>query len=1070
MALFQNSVLKKYLFHLDQVAIQSGYAAYASYFHHPKIRENIRNAKEEQFQEGFLRELFVNILGYTINPEPDYNLTTELKNIKDSKKTDGAILRDGKAIAVIELKGTDTKDLDKIRDQAFNYKNSQPDCVYVITSNFEKLRFYIDNAVDFVEFNILSMEMEQFKLMWLMLHKDNLLKGLPKKIKQESLIAEEQITKQLYKDYSAFKQELWQDIVAQNPGRDELELYKKSQKLLDRFLFIFFAEDKGLLPPNSISEIVKHWKTLEHLDAYAPLYDRFKLYFGFLNTGRPAKGDKAEIHAYNGGLFAPDPILDTLTISDSVLEKHVRKLTEYDFESEVDTNILGHIFEHSLNDIENVRAMLTGQEVDKSKTKRKRDGVFYTPKYITKYIVDHTLGRLCTEKKAELQLVDEEFSKYLHYKTPQAEKKRKAELKKKIDSYRNWLLQLTVCDPACGSGAFLNQVLEFLIAEHRYVDELEAQLFDTPLVLPNVENHILENNIFGVDINEESVEIARLSLWLRTAKKGRKLSSLNSNIKVGNSLIDDPAVAGDLAFDWQAQFPQVFAKGGFDMVVGNPPYLRVQGLRTNFEEESKFYQTHFESATGRFDIYVLFIEKAFSLISRVGKVSFILPHKFLVSDFGSGIRSFLVKNRAVELLLHFGSEMVFQDASTYTCIINLSQGNIEFKYAQINPKEIFDSIEFENIKFENLDGEKWSLQNSGTDNILNKLNQQKYKASDIFQWISQGVVSVGDDIFLIRGKINGSEFTGFSERLGKVITIEADVVKPLLKGEDVKRYAPIKNNYFVIYPHEEVNGKTVPFEEEDFLRKYPKAYNYMLPFKEELIEKKIRYKTNPKAWYSLHRSREISLFKSLKILTPETSLGGNLTIDNTGYFHNTQVYFLLTNENFNLENKYLLGVLNSSVFWFFLQNTGAVLRGGYFRFKTKYLEPFPIPVVDSDLQEPIINLVDSIIEENSKLYSIQSLFLQLVQSKFSIEKPSTKLQNWPDLEFKEFLGELRKAKVKLSLSEEAEWMAYFNEQKAMALALKADITRLDRKIDALVYELYGLTEEEIRIVEGGETP
>ncbi len=1065
MALFQSSVLKKYLASQAQPTMMEAYAAYLTYFHNPRIRDNIRASKEEQFQEGFLRELFVKIFGYTINPEPDFNLTTELKNIKDSKKTDGAILKDGNALAVIELKGTDTKDLDKIRDQAFNYKNNQPECVYVITSNFEKLRFYIDNAVDYVEFNILAMESDQFKLMWLLLQKDNLLSGLPKKIKEESLLAEEQITKQLYRDYSNFKQELWQDLVAQNPEQDELVLYKKSQKLLDRFLFIFFAEDKGLLPPNSIIQIVNEWVKLKDLDEYRPIYDRFKKYFGYLNTGRVVPG-KAEIHAYNGGLFAPDPILDTLTISDSVLEIHVRKLTEYDFESEVDTNILGHIFEHSLNDIENVRAQLAGQEVDKSKTKRKRDGVFYTPKYITKYIVDNTLGRLCTEKKSELELVDEEFSKYLHYKTKEAERKRKAELKHKLDTYRNWLLQLTICDPACGSGAFLNQVLEFLIAEHRYVDELEAQLFDTPLVLPNVENHILENNIFGVDINEESVEIARLSLWLRTAKKGRKLSSLNSNIKVGNSLIDDPAVAGDLAFDWQAQFPQVFAKGGFDVVVGNPPYLRVQGLRTNFEEESKFYETHFESATGRFDIYVLFIEKAFSLISKEGKVSFILPHKFLVSDFGSGIRSFLVKNRAVELLLHFGSEMVFQDASTYTCILNLSKENFEFKYAQINPKEIFDSIGFENIKFENLDGEKWSLQNSDTENILKKLNKQKYKASDIFQWISQGVVSVGDDIFLIRGKINGGEFTGFSERLGKEITIEADVVKPLLKGEDVKRYAPIKNNYFVIYPHEEINGKTVPFEEEYFLRKYPKAYNYMLPFKEELIEKKIRYKTNPKAWYSLHRSREISLFKSLKILTPETSLGGNLTIDNTGYFHNTQVYFLLTNENFNLDNKYLLGVLNSSIFWFFLQNTGAVLRGGYFRFKTKYLEPYPIPVVDSDLQEPIINLVDSIIEENSKLDYLQNSFIQLAQAKFSIGKPTTKLQNWPELDFKGFLGEFSKAKVKLSLSEEAEWMTYFNEQKAKALALQADITRLDREIDALVYELYGLTEEEIKIVEG----
>jgi len=320
MALFQNSVLKKYRSTQDQNKIETAFGDFSRYFGNPAIRENIRNSKEEQFQEGFLRELFVNILGYTINPEPDFNLTTELKNIKDSKKTDGAILKDGKALAVIELKGTDTKDLEKIRDQAFNYKNNQPDCIYVITSNFEKLRFYIHNAVDHQEFNLFQLTRSEFELLWLLLQKDNLLSGIPAKIKEESLQAEEQVTKQLYADYSAFKQELWQDMVAQNPGEDELILYKKSQKLLDRFLFIFFAEDKGLLPPNSINEIITQWDKLNELDEYRPLFDRFKKYFGYLNTGRVQPG-RPEIHAYNGGLFAPDTLLDTVKISDSILKK-----------------------------------------------------------------------------------------------------------------------------------------------------------------------------------------------------------------------------------------------------------------------------------------------------------------------------------------------------------------------------------------------------------------------------------------------------------------------------------------------------------------------------------------------------------------------------------------------------------------------------------------------------------------------------------------------------------------------------------------------------------------------------
>src|SRR5690606_14706194 len=190
-------------------------------------------------------------------------------------------------------------------------------------------------------------------------------------------------------------------------------------------------------------------------------------------------------------------------------------------------------------------------------------------KYITKYIVDNTIGKLCEEKKAELSISDERFG--------QASKRSRKGIAD-LQDYRDWLLDLKICDPACGSGAFLNQALEFLMEEHRYLDELTAQYHKAPLVLSDIEKHILEQNIYGVDINEESVEIAKLSLWLRTAQRGRKLTSLNNNIKCGNSLIDDPKVAGEKAFNWQKEFPKVFEKGGFDVVIGNPPYVNIVNI------------------------------------------------------------------------------------------------------------------------------------------------------------------------------------------------------------------------------------------------------------------------------------------------------------------------------------------------------------------------------------------------------------------------------------------------------------------------------------------------------------
>ncbi|WP_373495810.1 Eco57I restriction-modification methylase domain-containing protein, partial [Aquiflexum sp.] len=859
------------------------------------------------------------------------------------------------------------------------------------------------------EFNILGMQLEEFKLFWLILQKDNLLNGIPKKIKEETLLAEEKITKQLYADYSSFKQELWQDMVAKNPEMDELLLYKKSQKLLDRFLFIFFAEDKGLLPPNSIMEIVNQWVSLKDLDAYTPLYDRFKLYFGYLNTGR-LRPDKAEIHAYNGGLFAPDPILDTLQISDGVIEKHVRKITEYDFESEVDTNILGHIFEHSLNDIENVRAQLAGQEVDKSKTKRKRDGVFYTPKYITKYIVDNTLGRLCTEKKTELGIIDEDFAEGKRGR----QKKTIKRLKEKLDTYRTWLLQLTICDPACGSGAFLNQVLEFLMAEHRYVDELESQLFDSSLILPNVENHILENNIFGVDINEESVQIARLSLWLRTAKKGRKLSSLNSNIKVGNSLIDDPEVAGDLAFNWNKEFPQVFAKGGFDVVVGNPPYVSSKG--ENFNDLIKSFLTKsFESAAYQIDLYILFLEKGFYLINQNGIVSFIVPNSWTNNLFLEPIRKFILNKSSIKEIVNMPSG-TFEAAYVDTIIIFFTKKHQEdnVKISQcINSEFLFAGF-FPQKKWGDSPNSVINIYvSTNTDELLQKIEKNStplYSFTEIARGVGVYHKRVGHTKEFIESDPYQSNYK------------KDETFVPYLRGRNVSPWRVKWNSdSFISY------GKWLAEPRE------PKYF-----FGDRIVLRQIP------------SERLVAAFVKEKFITDQS------------------VFIAVFSKKTIYNPKGVLGIISSKLMAFYFRFKYSEFDDLFPKLKLQHFKDLPIKTDEGGISKRIEELSDSRIENTEMKNVIETNFNNLIDSKFSIEKISTKLQNWPTLDFKGFLGELKKAKVKLSLTEEAEWMAYFNEQKEKALALQTEINRLDAEIDQMVYELYGLTEEEIRIVEGGE--
>lgn len=1115
MSLYQSSVLNKFHAAQEEAQITEAFEKFSAYFLDPARQENIRNSKEEQFQEGFLRELFVNILGYTINPNPAFNLTTELKNIKDAKKTDGAILKEGNALAVIELKGTDTKDLDKVTDQAFNYKNNQPECVYVVTSNFEKLRFYIHNAVEHVEFNLFTLTFDQFKLLWLFLQKDNLLGGIPAKVKEESLLEEEKVTKRLYKDYSAFKNDLWHDMCQNNPEANELELYKNSQKLLDRFLFIFFAEDKGLLPPNSISVIVDDWRKLKDLDAYKPLYSRFQKYFGYMNDG--FKGKRYEIHAYNGGFFKPDPLLDGLTVTDEVLEKHVLKLTEYDFETEVDTNILGHIFEHSLNDIENVRAQLAGEEVDKSKTKRKKDGVFYTPKYITKYIVDNTVGKLCEEKKAELEINDEVYGD-----TKKRSRKRIANL----DAYREWLLDLKICDPACGSGAFLNQALEFLMEEHRYLDELTATYHKASLVLSEVENHILERNLYGVDINEESVEIARLSLWLRTAKKGRKLSSLSSNIKVGNSLIDDPEVAGELAFNWQEQFPSVFEKGGFDVVIGNPPYVGEKGHSKIFDDLKRIPKWN-DFYRRRSNTYYFFIKHGVDLMSDGGFQSLIVPREFINADWSNKVRESVLSNSKIEGIVDFLETKVFEDAGTTSLILTqrkVSEVPIDyqFDFYSVNEKKLakLDFILNRNARKFNVE----QLDLSGVKpwdfyQLKLQLSDTIKPLGELFD-VSQGLVTgsdrvtkkhivaglahegqLGRGIFILREGVDikhsgANVLLKIDNDWRPIDSVDQNYIKEYLKTESLQKWVVEETDTYVIY----VGSEKLQGRIKDYLLQFaPILLNRSTTIADDevitledfedftLDEIKEKYSSagavqkimRRKKWWLPLYERESIPFEEPKILVNTKNMdrftmslgehyssGGGAGGQNYIYPKPNADYFTELSDSTSKTDYVIFtnAVLNSSLIQKYIND------GFYNQLSTAKIKDLPIVKVPFEndhikaLYEAIVTTcreLPRLLIEMRGLTNATSLF---VNSKFQLEG-GNRLDNWLGLDSAGFLAELKKKKVKLSLEEEAEWMGYFNKKKTEANTLQSEIDRIDKEIDQMVYELYGLSKEEIEIVE-----
>ncbi len=1090
MSLYQNSVLKTYLAQQDNEVVTKAYKKFIKYFHNPTIQQNIRERKEEQFQEGFLIELFVNVFDYTLAPNPKFNLTTEFKNEKGAKKADGAILKDKKALGVIELKSTKVKDLEKIRQQAFDYKANQTGCIYVVTSNFEKLRFYINNAVEYEEFDLFTLTDERFQLMYLCLANDNILNNLPLAIKQASIQEEKDITDKFYADYSLFKRELFRDLVKQNmknevfraelKNRDidratkniKLKLFKKSQKLIDRFLFIFFAEDSTLLTSNSAKKMLDKWKADNDFGDERPLYDLFKQYFHFLDTGRKGTGSRAEIFAYNGGLFKLDPVLDSLIIDSNLLNTHIDTLQTYDFESQVDVNILGHIFENSLNEIE-------GTDFDKQKTKRKKDGVFYTPKYITKYIVDNTVGKLCTEKKEEFGISNIDTSKnYLlkERRTVEQEiqvqtgqgiistvKKIKTnvsvegyKLIKKIEAYRSWLLQIAICDPACGSGAFLNQALDFLIKEHGGIDELMIIIQGRSMVFPNIENTVLENNIFGVDLNEESIEIAKLSLWLRTAQPRRKLNDLSSNIKCGNSLIDNKAVAGDKAFKWEEEFAHVFDKGGFDVVIGNPPYVKRQNLSD--ENQILFLENKYKSATYNFDLYLLFIEKGSQLIKKTGLLSYINPSKFTSTKTGEGLRDYLDSNCHIISYIDFKEYQVFADATTYCCIFILNNSNkANTEYFELNedsPQEIDSFTRYEIEIKDTASRLGWQFKPS-----IEIKGSEKLK--DFVQTFT-GIESGADNLYILEKEDPTIE--NFKPYFDKIVF-------PVIKGTNVYRYYFEDTPYYGIIPYTEDKQLL----DAEFIEKnYLEVWKYLIKHREAL-EGREKGKMNTPNWYGYVYPKNLYKYSNKRLIWTDISIKPQFVIDETQSWHVRTVCSLELSEkgiNKGLSLKLLLSILNSNLFFYFIKNNSNSVRGGYLRYKPQYVKEFPLPeAINDKLVEQLECTVTSVSKTTKDFVLRKTNFQKYLLSQFKLEAVSKKLQSWYELEFGNFIKELNKAIKKvggenLTKMDEMEWMEVFETKKADAQTIKAEIDKTDAEIDAMVYELYGLSEEEIKIVEG----
>jgi len=670
-------------------------------WHHDYHRGTLRQDKETSREQEYNQNFFKDILGYKEKPATPFNFepkaTTEKGQLPDAVigYTDKA--SDIKNIsAVVELKGA-AIDLDRPQQregnmspvqQAFKYKTQYRNCPFVIVSNFWEFRLYRDNLLDYEAWTLDDLvnpddDYLLFKTWYVLLKSDNFItsKGTSKTedILSDIRIEQENISKKFYKVYKDARLTLLRDIYSRNETvRENIDMgVEKAQKIIDRIVFTCFAEDRGLLPDNTLQCVIRD---AEQSSFGVSLWQAFKGLFEAIDCGN----DKLEIpDGYNGGLFKHDEALDNLRISDDGL-KPVVELSKYDFSEDLSVSILGHIFEQSISDLEEIKNKVN---VDKNveaiitQSRRKKDGIFYTPDYIVRYIVDNSLGTYLREHEEAFK---EEYRLHGDINDKNYSKREKQAYQK----YQYFLQNIKVVDPACGSGAFLVYVFDYLMSENQRVgDILGNNIFSTDEYIRD----ILKNNIYGVDLNEESVEITKLSLWLKSAQKGKKLTSLDNNIKCGNSLIDDPAVAGNKAFNWQSQFSDVFKNGEFDIVVGNPPYVNARTMNT---ADRKYLNEQYKDLQGSYDLYVAFLLKAHELLKLSGRYGWIIPNKLLIADYAKKVLNTL-EDKSLETIINISKIPVFNGIGVYPIIIigNLARKHFSSQRYNITSAEQLNNIE-----------------------------------------------------------------------------------------------------------------------------------------------------------------------------------------------------------------------------------------------------------------------------------------------------------------------------------------------------------------------------------------
>jgi type I restriction-modification system DNA methylase subunit len=734
---------------LDQAAVDTAHQILLRWADQEKSGR-LGKLHETQLQGDFLNEVFGQALGYSRPVEGAAIWHLEQHHATGGGTPDavlGQFAQDKPPSlrAVIELKGPRTH-LDRDRsngrtavDQCWDYLvNTPKECRWGIVSNIVSFRLYERDSTKRVyeHFTLQSLrDPKVFRQFYALFRRKSLIEPTqPPRLADllaKTLDRQREVGDELYQAYSSNRT----DLIADLHFKRDLPLdtaIEMAQRLFDRIIFIAFCEDRGLLPEQSLATAFAAGTGF--LRITNPKWQSFKALFHFVNVGSDAvevDRHREPIPAYNGGLFAPHAV-DGLELPDEPWTNFFNSIGTYDFADEVNLDVLGHLFERSITELEKLKTHGIYGDAEKAQryasmpqsAKRKQLGTYYTPSELTSLIVEYTVAELIDERFAELAVkfgVAKSDAQRRFY--PPAE----AFWRGCLDILRN----LKVVDPACGSGAFLFQAYTALEQRyHEVVGHLEhLETDDADELTRQIPHFILNENLYGVDLSAEAVEITQLALWIRSATRGQTLATLSRNIFQGNSLVHDPA--SDAGFDWRERFPQVFDRdeSGFDCVVGNPPWERIKlqereffslpapeiatatnaakrralvaKLESSDPELYARYQAAQQSSdslldycrtsdlyplTGQGDInlYAVFAELAYQLVAPHGRVGVLTPSGIAsdktTKDFFAAIAA---TNRLIRLYDFENKKVFFPEvhASFKFCILNFGGSSVLHKAA-----------------------------------------------------------------------------------------------------------------------------------------------------------------------------------------------------------------------------------------------------------------------------------------------------------------------------------------------------------------------------------------------------